>query len=154
MTVSAEAIFDVLRQVRDPEIPTLNIVDMGLVREIRHTPEVIQVDLIPTFSGCPGLELMRREIERRLKDTWPEASEIRVRFQLKEPWTPERLSQDGQEQLRQAGIAPPHLGDAPLPCPICGSLNTRLNEVYASAACLSLYRCLTCHNPFSAFKPW
>ena len=48
------AIWAALLDVHDPEIPTISVVDLGVVRSVETGESEIRVELLPTFVGCPG----------------------------------------------------------------------------------------------------
>ena len=83
-------------------------------------------------------------------------------------WTTDWISAEGRRKLNEYGIAPPgpvpaesgvairFVGRLPSPkiaCPRCGSTRTERQSAFGSTACKSLYRCLSCREPFEHFKP-
>jgi ring-1,2-phenylacetyl-CoA epoxidase subunit PaaD len=158
-----QAVWDALREVADPEIPTISVVDLGVIRSVRFDGPRLTVELMPTFVGCPAIELMRQEIAERLRD---QADEVEVQLSFAEPWTSDRISQEGRRKLRASGFAPPAaIGPAPassglhelavLPvasCPYCGSRNTTLDNPFGPTLCRAIYHCADCHQPFEQFK--
>ena len=155
VTMTEQEIWVALHDVADPEIPTINVVDLGIIRRV-VLGDRIRVEMMPTFVGCPALDLMRREIAARLR----EFGEIEVRVVLDEPWTTERITPDGRSMLRQAGLAPPPRGDIrltpvpaePVVCPYCGSTQTQLENLFGPTPCRSIYYCRACQQPFEGFK--
>lgn len=154
------AVWEVLRTIPDPEIPTINLVDLGVIGEV-EVAETIRVTMLPTFVGCPALDMMRREIERSLKPY----GEVEVRTSYEVPWTSERITAAGREMLKEAGLAPPPedpfdssgLVDLPLhapspACPRCGSLQTQQESLFGPTPCRALYYCTRCQEPFEGFK--
>ncbi|MFN7964705.1 MAG: 1,2-phenylacetyl-CoA epoxidase subunit PaaD [Acidobacteriota bacterium] len=162
MTASAAHVRDLLREVLDPEIPALTILDMGIVRDVRITGSQVEVDITPTYSGCPAM----REIESGIVDVLARHGfmQARVNTVFREAWTTDWMSPEGKEKLRAYGIAPP--GQAPrhetpfplnslklsISCPFCGSRRTELRSEFGSTACKSLHYCLGCEQPFEGFK--
>lgn len=146
--------------VCDPEIPVLSIADLGILRDVRVDAEgAIDVDITPTYSGCPALEVMRADIERALlTHGYPK---VRVHTVLSPAWTTEWMSDEGRRKLHEYGIAPPgpvqtEAGGAeslPPACPQCGSAHTRELSHFASTPCKALFRCAGCREPFDHFKP-
>ncbi|WP_253732108.1 metal-sulfur cluster assembly factor [Thermus scotoductus] len=63
-----ERYWEALKGVKDPEIPVLNIVEMGMVLGVEAEGEKVRVRFRPTFSGCPALRLIREEIEKALRE--------------------------------------------------------------------------------------
>jgi ring-1,2-phenylacetyl-CoA epoxidase subunit PaaD len=155
---TAELVWAELAQVPDPELPVVSLVDLGVVHAVRVEEGTALVELLPTFVGCPAIELMRAAVAERLA---PLAERVEVKVTFAEPWTSERISPDGRRKLREAGIAPPAGGPPVLqlrplravPCPNCGSSQTRLENPFSSTLCRSLHWCAACRQPFEAFKP-
>jgi ring-1,2-phenylacetyl-CoA epoxidase subunit PaaD len=158
----ATAIRAALESVADPEIPAVSIVDLGMIGEIGVTRDGIRVELLPTFVGCPALEMIRRAIRERLAGFGP-AVVVDVSFAT--PWTSDRITPAGRERLRRSGFAPPpsvatgralpvlDAADPPVACPFCGSTRTRLDNVFGPTQCRSIRYCADCRQPFESFKP-
>lgn len=151
-----------LAGVADPEIPTCSIVDLGLVEDIRITLGSVEVDLLPTFAGCPALDAIREDVENALRAIGAEPS---VRFVLSPPWTTDRITAAGVESLKEYGIAGPsarqttreatlQIGAKPasMPCPYCGALNTTQQSAFGPTPCRTIRYCASCRNPFEGFK--
>ena len=156
------AIWAALHDVHDPEIPTISVVDLGVVRSVETGEGRIRVELLPTFVGCPAIDVMRDSVEERLK---PFADDISVDISFAEPWTTERITDAGRIALRAAGFAPPPPRSADpdlflsvLPsqpvgeCPYCGSRNTSLENAFGPTLCRAIYHCADCRQPFEQFK--
>lgn len=153
-----DAIWNCLRDVPDPEIPVVSVVDLGMVREVRVDGERIEVDVSPTYSGCPATEVIEDSILSRLQDEgFPRVSIKRV---LSPPWTTDWISAAGREKLREYGIAPPVgsaskrelLGRPKVRCPRCGTEETSVVSEFGSTACKASYKCDACLEPFEYFK--
>jgi ring-1,2-phenylacetyl-CoA epoxidase subunit PaaD len=146
-----------LDTVADPEIPVLSIADLGVLRDLRLDGEVLEVVITPTYSGCPAMHVIALDIETTLDRAG--LGPARVRTVLAPAWTTDWLSDDGRQKLRAYGIAPPPAAtraalfgrDQPR-CPRCDSTRTELISAFGSTACKALHRCLTCREPFDAFK--
>ena len=147
--VPAEAIRALLATVRDPEIPTVSIVDLGLVHDIRIDSGRIAVELLPTFVACPALEVIRLAVADAVA---PLGLPVEVSFTFAVPWTTERLTCTGQDGLRRAGIAPP-AEPADVRCPFCDTASVVVDSLFGPALCRSLFYCRACRQPFEAFKP-
>lgn len=155
VTVTEQEVWEALHDVADPEIPTINVVDLGIIRRVA-LGERIRVEMMPTFVGCPALDMMRREIAARLRPF----GEVEVRVVLDEPWTTERITPAGRAMLREAGLAPPPRGDIrlvpvpaePVACPYCASAETQLENLFGPTPCRSIYYCRACQQPFEQFK--
>jgi ring-1,2-phenylacetyl-CoA epoxidase subunit PaaD len=162
------AVWSALAQISDPEIPAISLVDLGVIRgfafeELPAGGERLTVQLMPTFVGCPAIEVMRTQIGERLAELRL-ADEVVVELSLAEPWTSDRITPAGREALRQSGFAPPvtigstFAADAltVLPiatCPYCASRNTTLENPFGPTLCRAIYHCADCRQPFEAFKP-
>jgi len=160
-------VWQVLGTVLDPEVLALSVVDLGLVREVLRHDDGLEIVLTPTYSGCPATEL----IERNVLDAVAAAGfgPARVTMRRAPAWTTDWISEEGRRKLLDYGIAPPgpvdpadgvpmhFVGRSPsgqrLACPRCGSLQTERLSAFGSTACKSLYRCLSCREPFEHFKP-
>jgi ring-1,2-phenylacetyl-CoA epoxidase subunit PaaD len=150
----------VLDEVPDPEIPTVSIVELGMIEAIDIEPDHVRVELLPTFVGCPALEVIRASVAERLRAF---GRRVDVETSFATPWTSDRISQEGREKLRRSGFAPPPhlgagralpmLGEAPVQCPYCGSAETTLENVFGPTQCRSIRHCAACRQPFEAFKP-
>ena len=138
-----------LATVHDPEIPTVSIVDLGLVHAIRLSDAGVAVELLPTFVACPALEVIRAEVVDALAGV---GRPVDVSFTFAIPWTTERLTEAGRSGLRRAGIAPPS-APADVRCPFCGSAQVAIDSLFGPALCRSLFYCRDCRQPFEAFKP-
>ena len=157
--IDAIDIWSVLGEVHDPEIPVVSIVDLGLIQGVEVSGAHVRVSLTPTFAGCPALHVMRREIEERLRALGADPAEVVI--VLSPPWTTDRITSDGREQLRAFGLAPApfHGGNVEIAltqaveCPYCHSLDTVLKNGFGPTACRSIHYCNNCQQPFEAFKP-
>ena len=147
--ISTDAVRALLATVHDPEIPTVSIVDLGLVHDIRIEDRRIAVELLPTFVACPALELIRSDAITALGDF---GRPVDVSFTFAVPWTTDRLTAAGRAGLRKAGIAPPAEPSA-VRCPFCDSASVAMDSAFGPALCRSLFYCRGCRQPFEAFKP-
>lgn len=155
--MSAEEVWALLREVPDPEIPRVSIVDMGMIGEVQVSGGKAQIELIPTFAGCAAVPLMVREIGERLRARGI-AAEVRVNYGT--AWSPDRIRPEGWKALRAAGFAlPTHLTDDPealfedVACPRCGSTATSLLSPFGPTACRAIFKCHACGEAFELFKP-
>ena len=156
-----------LAEIPDPEIPSISLVDLGMIRGFAFGTgpggRRLTVELLPTFVGCPAIEVMRDQIVERLRELGL-ADEVVVDLSFAEPWTSDRISPAGREALRSSGFAPPPptgpafagemLTVLPIAtCPYCGSRNTALENAFGPTLCRAIYHCADCRQPFEAFKP-
>ncbi|HEX5823367.1 MAG TPA: 1,2-phenylacetyl-CoA epoxidase subunit PaaD [Candidatus Limnocylindrales bacterium] len=146
--VTTAAVRFALTTVHDPEIPTVSIVDLGLVHDIRVEADRIAVELLPTFLACPALEVIRSTVVDALAVF---DRPLDVSFTFAVPWTTERLTPAGAAGLRKAGIAPPAEPSA-VRCPYCDSSRVAMDSLFGPALCRSLFYCRDCRQPFEAFK--
>jgi ring-1,2-phenylacetyl-CoA epoxidase subunit PaaD len=155
-----ERIWEALAEVPDPEIPALSVVDLGVIGavEVDEAADRIRVELLPTFVGCPAIEVMRDGIQRRLSEM---AGSVEVEVSFRRPWTSDRITPAGRERLRGSGFAPPAPltpGAELLPmlsaatCPYCASRNTTLENPFGPTLCRAIYYCNACRQPFEQFK--
>lgn len=138
-----------LAEVADPEIPTVSIVELGIVDEVRISPDEIDVTLLPTFVGCPALDLIQANVEARLAAFDRPAH---VHFEFHVPWTSDRITSAGREKLRASGFAPPDSAPEETVCPHCGSRDVAMDNLFGPTRCRSLFFCRSCRQPFEQFK--
>lgn len=155
--VPVETIREWLRAVPDPEIPHVSVVDMGMIGEIWGEGDTVHVELVPTFAGCPAIQLLQTQIERVLQEKGIRA---RVEVSYHRPWRPEAMTEAGWAALRRAGFAlPRRLSDDPaemlteVSCPRCGSEAVSLVSPFGPTACRAIFRCHSCGEAFELFKP-
>jgi len=150
----------ILQQVSDPEIPVLSIMDMGVVRSASIENDVVKIEITPTYSGCPAMDVIGDDIKKLLKDNgYPNAT---VKLILAPAWTTDWITEKGRAALLKYGIAPPLTETADkaallgnekvVACPQCGSTNTKMISQFGSTACKAFFQCNDCHEPFDYFK--
>lgn len=157
--VTEENIYDCLRQVKDPEIPVLSLVDLGVITGVSVEDQRVHIEMTPTFVGCPALDLMQQEIKEVLHRQGIQEVDITVSY--KRPWTSDMISDEGREALKKFGLAPPpdrHLFvDLDVleqaECPRCGGKNTELRNTFGPTLCRSIHYCDDCREAFEQFKP-
>lgn len=160
LTITEQAVWDMLREVPDPEIPTINLVDLGVIRNV-VVGERILVEMMPTFVGCPALDVMQREIKKMLSAYGPTT----VKIIFDEIWTTECITEAGRKMLQEAKITPPphtnlinitarkHATEAVAhECPNCHSTNTYMENLFGPTPCRAISYCDACHQPFEQFK--
>ena len=158
--------YDVAADTPDPEIPTLTIEDLGILRSVDYSPDRgTVVTITPTYSGCPAMREIAADVQARLHRAGFER--VTVAMQLSPPWSTDWITAEGHRKLAAVGIAPPsaaprRAGPVPLTlggrpasprCPRCDSPDTRLTAQFSATACKSLHRCTACGEPFEAVKP-
>jgi ring-1,2-phenylacetyl-CoA epoxidase subunit PaaD len=162
-TYNEKEIWDLLSEVKDPEIPVLSIIDLGIAREVIVNEDKVTVRITPTYSGCPAMKAIEREIQKMLKVNGIQNFEVKKDFS--ETWTTDWMSDKAKEKLKDYGIAPPGKTEKEdnflktlkgssrvISCPYCDSTNTKLQSEFGSTACKSQYYCHDCEEPFEHFK--
>ena len=158
MRQKEKAIWDALNEVQDPEIPVVSLVEMGIIRGISLCEYEVAVTMTPTFSGCPALQVMRDEIEEKLRGLGYTA--VNIKTTLSPPWSSDWITDSARAKLKAFGLAPPlrHGGNIevtffePVTCPRCDSTNTIIKNSFGSTLCRAIYYCNQCQEPFEQFK--
>lgn len=155
VTLSVDArLGAMLESVADPEIPSLTIGDLGILRGADWEGTTAVVTVTPTYSGCPAMDTIRADIETALHDAG--VTNVEVRTVYAPAWTTDWITPRGLTRLAGAGIAPPQrisLGRAaPVICPQCTATDTRTAAEFGSTACKALMVCSQCGEPFDRFK--
>jgi ring-1,2-phenylacetyl-CoA epoxidase subunit PaaD len=165
-TLAERDIRTALDAVHDPEIPACSITDLGMVERVEVTDDAVEVDLLPTFVGCPAKDLIADDVRAGLREV-AAGRTIRLRFVHDPPWTTGRITERGQQRLREVGIAPEWKGGPPAPsgpvavqlmrpstvaCPFCGSEETVMESAWGPTPCRTQHWCRACRNPFEGFK--
>ena len=162
--VARESLLDLLSSIKDPELPVVDIVELGIVRDIIVDGDSVQVDVTPTYSGCPAMQVIEQDIVQALEADG--FTNVKVRYVFSPPWTTDWLSDRTKTKLRESGIAPPmaiegaEMNDLvtlrrtrkTISCPYCGSANTEVKSEFGSTACKAIHYCNSCHQPFDYFK--
>ncbi len=164
-----EKIWNLLKEVKDPEVPVLSIIDLGIVRKVEltfplpgsagETPGV-RLTITPTYSGCPAMDIIQMDI--RLKLIEKEYRDIQIKQSLSPAWTTDWMTEEGKRKLKEFGISPPNpkqqfcsdeiFQQEVVPCPRCNSFHTEIISQFGSTACKAMYRCLDCQEAFDYFK--
>ena len=158
---SREELFAVLDEVMDPEVPVLSVVELGIVRDIIVGDEAVTVAVTPTYSGCPAMRVIERDIEAALHEHG--VARVEVKTSYSPAWTTDWIAPEAREKLRAYGIAPPGAADHGAPvaigrrrpkvrCPFCSSMDTELRSEFGSTACKAIHVCRSCSQPFEEFK--
>lgn len=159
--ISEQEIRSILEEVKDPEVPVLTVIDLGIIREIKINDENVEIVITPTYSGCPAMDVIKINIQMTLLSRG--LKNVRVTQVLSPAWTTDWMSGEGKQKLKEYGIAPPNpkqqvcdeklfAAAEAVQCPHCESYHTRRVSEFGSTACKALYVCDDCKEPFDYFK--
>jgi len=158
-TITEADVFAALAEVADPEIPAISVIDLGMIEGVSIEGAVVHVTCLPTFVGCPAIEMIHKDIEAAVQAL---GAQVEVHFVYQPAWTSDRITEQGRQRLKEYGLAPPSgsLGSGKVAltllssgaCPYCGSKNTILESPFGPTACRATCYCRSCRNPFEQFK--
>ena len=160
MTISEDKILEYLEDVKDPEIPVISVVDLGVVHDVRIKAEGgVMVAMTPTFAGCPAIDYMKADIIEVLGKKG--IADVEVKIMFNEPWTTNKITPRGRQLLKDFGLSPPPAYDGMLTldvlqnaiCPKCSSNNTYMMSSFGPTACRAIHHCRNCKETFEQFKP-
>lgn len=157
-----ERVRGAVSRVMDPEIPACSIAELGMIERVEATDDAVEVDLLPTFVGCPAKDVIGEDVAAAVREV-AGGRQVRIRFVFDPPWTTDRITEEGRAHLREYGIAPhwerpqgptvvPLLRPAEVPCPYCGSTETAVESSWGPTPCRTVHYCRACRNPFEGFK--
>lgn len=152
-------VIDALRSVMDPEIPTLSVVDLGMITGIAETDAGVRVRLLPTFVSCPATSVISANIKAQLERFG--FGNVEVELDSEHSWSSDRITEHGRELLMAFGLGAPVQIEGVLnmdqiehaTCPHCGSTDTVMNSMFGSTLCRSIHFCNNCKQGFERFKP-
>jgi len=156
---TVQQVWEWLTAIPDPEIPVLSLVDLGIVRRITALPDGVEVEVSPTYSGCPATEVIEKSIVDTLLNQG--VANVVLKRVLSPPWSTAWITDEGREKLRAYGIAPPADGESKramlddmksIACPRCSATTTTLVSEFGSTPCKASYKCDECLEPFEYFK--
>jgi ring-1,2-phenylacetyl-CoA epoxidase subunit PaaD len=157
--LSKDIVMTLLEQVKDPEIPVLSLVDLGVITSVNIGDNDVKIVMTPTFVGCPALDMMKSEITEVLQKAGVKNVDIEVSFSS--PWNSDKISEKGKLALKKFGLAPPPSTTLfqdldvleHVVCPRCNGTDTELKNAFGPTLCRSIHYCNTCHEAFEQFKP-
>ncbi len=158
--IKVAEIYSWLEEVKDPEIPVLSLVDLGVITEVRWQEGRVKVEMTPTFVGCPAMDFMKAEVVEVLKKHGVENPEIAINF--RHPWNSDKISEKGRQALKKYGFSPPPLTGEIISdldilqhaqCPRCNGTNTEMKSPFGPTLCRSIHYCMDCCEAFEQFKP-
>jgi ring-1,2-phenylacetyl-CoA epoxidase subunit PaaD len=161
VTISRERVWEYLEDVKDPEVPVLSVVELGIVRDVRVAEQGVTVVITPTYSGCPAMHVIEEDIIAGLEARG--VTPVRIETIFQPAWTSDWISEEAKRKLVAYGIAAPGRASeegglvtltrrTPVACPYCGSIRTTLKSEFGSTACKSINFCNDCRQPFEQFK--
>ena len=159
-TITESDIREALHVVKDPEIPTVSLVDLGLITRIEvKSPNEVEVDLIPTFSGCPALTVMRDDVQKTVEGMGFDKVDVKIDFSV--TWSTNMISEQGLKDIEKVGLSSPkrYCGELNLEappaatCTHCKSEKTVQVSPFGPTLCRSIYYCNDCEGTFEQFKP-
>lgn len=158
-TITIDEIYHWLDDVKDPEIPVLSVVDLGVITKVEIKNDSVMVELTPTFAGCPAMNFMKNEISEKLRSKGINNPEVRISFRV--PWSSELITEKGKAALKKFGLAPPPSNKIfkdlevlnAAQCPRCNGTNTIMKSPFGPTLCRSIYYCNNCLEAFEQFKP-
>lgn len=158
--VSTQEIKQKLAEIPDPEIPVINIAELGILRAVENEAGQIKIVITPTYSGCPAMNQIEKDIENKLKEIGVNNFTIEMVYQP--AWTTDWMTENAKRKLLDYGISPPESASydknsitgniKKIICPVCKSYETKLISQFGSTACKALYQCEKCLEPFDYFK--
>lgn len=159
--ITEQEVWAILEKVKDPEVPVLSIIDLGVLRAVQFDATgKLTITITPTYSGCPAMDTISMDIRLKLMEHG--IREVQIIQQLSPAWTTDWMTEGGKEKLRAYGIAPPNpkqqvchqelFATEAIQCPHCNSWHTELISQFGSTACKALYRCMDCREAFDYFK--
>ena len=156
-----EEVLEILADVKDPEIPVISVVELGIVRDVTIAGSGVTVTITPTYSGCPAMREIEVDIGRALQDHG--VSPVEIRTVYNPAWTTDWIGEEARAKLAAYGIAPPRRESgselitlsrrsSPIPCPFCRSLETERRSEFGSTACKAIWFCRGCQQPLEECK--
>ncbi len=157
--ITEEEIIMALHEVKDPEIPTISVVDLGIITNIKIDDSGVVITMTPTFSGCPAIKILEANVRERIEKM--KVTNVIVKTTFDTPWNTNMISEKGREALLKHGLAPPPRHDgyfeldvlSDVACPFCGSRNTTFNSPFGATLCRAIHYCKNCQQGFEQFKP-
>lgn len=157
--ITEKEIWDVLEEVKDPEIPKISVVDMGIITGVDVENDHVKVKMTPTFAGCPAVEYMKNDIKEKVSRLPVRDVEVEVSFDVQ--WNSNMITEKGRRLLKESEFALPAKHDGlvniemltKVECPLCGSKNTILKTPFGPTQCRAIHYCNNCLQAFEQFKP-
>ena len=144
------AVLAAIALVNDPEYPGVSIVDLGLLEHVEVRNGIAGIGIIPTFSGCPALEMIRSEVELAVRAV-PGIESVSVSWLTSPAWTADRVSKRGREALASEFTVAVQIGDRAPTCPLCGA-PTAEKSMFGPSRCRSIHRCDSCSETVEVMR--
>ena len=102
---SVDDLEEAMRDVVDPELG-INVVDLGLVYGIQADGGVATIDMTLTSAACPLTDVIEEQTRAALTTgpTGGLVNDIKINWVWMPPWGPDKITEDGREQLRALGF--------------------------------------------------
>ena len=157
--LTREQVYTWLEEVKDPEIPVLSLVDLGVITDVKINSNEVYIEMTPTFVGCPALDFMKQDIHETLGKHGVKNVSIDVTF--RKAWNSDLITEKGKAALKKFGLAPPPSRELfteldvleHATCPRCNGSDTELRNTFGPTLCRSIHYCNTCREAFEQFKP-
>lgn len=157
--LTKEQVYTWLEEVKDPEIPVLSLVDLGVITDVQLSETGVKIEMTPTFVGCPALDMMKTEIREVLNKNG--ISDVSIDVTFRKAWTSDLISEKGKQALKNFGLAPPPSRELftelevleHANCPRCDGTNTEMKNAFGPTLCRSIHYCNDCREAFEQFKP-
>lgn len=158
--ISEKEIWDALDAVKDPEIPKVSVVEMGIITDVRvDSNDFVNIKMTPTFAGCPAVDYMKKDIKEKISTLPVSGIDVEVNFDVQ--WNSNMITDRGRELLKESNFALPdkHNGLVQIEmltnveCPFCGSKSTILQTPFGPTQCRAIHYCRNCFQAFEQFKP-
>ena len=158
--ITEKEIWNVLDEVKDPEIPKVSVVDMGIITDVKVSQDdFVNVKMTPTFAGCPAVDYMKKDIMEKISKLPVSGVDVEVNFDVQ--WNSNMITERGRELLKESQFALPAKHDGfveiemltRVECPLCHSKNTILKTPFGPTQCRAIHYCNNCFQAFEQFKP-
>ncbi|RVW04115.1 metal-sulfur cluster assembly factor [Rhodococcus xishaensis] len=97
---------EAMRDVVDPELG-INVVDLGLVYDFKVEDadgvDTVTLDMTLTSAACPLTDVIEEQSRRALVNSGL-CDELKINWVWMPPWGPDKITEDGREQLRALGF--------------------------------------------------
>lgn len=159
--ISEKEILSLLHEVKDPEIPRVSVVELGMITGVKVSGfNKVEIKMTPTFAGCPAVDILKAEIKNKVLELPVEDVDVIVDYDVQ--WSSDMITEEGRKHLKESGFAlPAHLHNefvtidllTNVECPFCGSKKTRLKNPFGPTLCRAIHYCDACSQAFEQFKP-